>query len=197
MVEARVEVSEEQLEQSLSLYKKFFFNHNPEQRSLASREIDKMLKREKGYQATLGIEFDRKTKEVSIDHLTYREISIIFTYLDAETILMVFNAAKDIKAYSKVQDGQNERLVAKRGTFEFNLPAYLRIPIYRAVASNLRSFSERVAQQTKEEFLAEIQNDQAFQQSAKHLELSSVLYEKIKTPCEVTTANYQDIMRNK
>ena len=60
-----------------------------------------MLKREKGKDASLGIDIKRKTRQAGIANLTYKEISLIFAYLDADTILMLHSAAKDVKSFRK------------------------------------------------------------------------------------------------
>ena len=49
----------------------------------------------------------RKSGQVSIADLTYREISMIFAYLDADTILTIYSSAQDIKSFDKVH-GKNK-----------------------------------------------------------------------------------------
>ena len=61
-----------------------------------------MLRREKGQEASLGLSIKRKNRgQAGIDNLTYREISLIFAYLDSDTILMLHNSAKDVKSFRK------------------------------------------------------------------------------------------------
>ena len=80
----------------MSVYRRFFFGKSPEQRSVASREIEKMLRREKGKDASLGIDVKRRSRQAGIANLSYTEISKIFAYLDADTILMIHGSAKDV-----------------------------------------------------------------------------------------------------
>ena len=100
MVEAAV--SEEKFEQSLEFYRRFFFNSCPQQRSDASQGIDDVLVRERGQEADLGIDIMRRSGNIGIADLTYREISMIFAYLDSDTVMSIFNSTKDIKSFKKV-----------------------------------------------------------------------------------------------
>ena len=125
----------------MKLYKRFFFSRGAEQRSLASREIDNILRREKNDDhATLGIEISRKDRKVGIAHLTYRQISLIFEYLDADTIKFLHKNSKDIQSFKNNLNEKNVRFVRFHGTKHCHLPSYLKIPLYRAVSNNLRAF---------------------------------------------------------
>ena len=61
-----------------------------------------MLVRERGQDSDLGIDIVRRSGKVGIADLTYREISMIFAYLDSDTVLTIFNSTKDIKSFKKV-----------------------------------------------------------------------------------------------
>ena len=85
--------SKEDLLQALSLYKRFFFNSIPERRSRASCEVDRVLRRERGKDATLGVEIVPRTRKIGMGELTYGLISKVFQYLDAKVILGLYRAA--------------------------------------------------------------------------------------------------------
>ena len=118
MVEASLssEDQKQMLKQGLSVYRRFYFGKSPEQRSHASYEIDKMLRREKSKDASLGIEVKRKSRQAGIANLSYKEISKIFAYLDADTILTIHTSAKDVISFKKNPSDAVVRLIKFRGT---------------------------------------------------------------------------------
>ena len=179
MVEAAV--SDDKFEQGLEFYRRFFFSSCPQQRSEASQGIDAVLIRERGQDAELGIDIMHRSGNVGIADLTYREISMIFAYLDSETVLAIYNSTKDIKSFKKVLGEEKcksagllilknahiyfmllVRFVSFQGTLESCLPTYLRIPLYRAVAQNLSGFEQKLAAKSEEEFKRELLSDPAF-----------------------------------
>ena len=119
---------------------------------MASREIDKMLRREKGKDANLGIEVKRKSRQAGIANLSYREISKIFAYLDADTILMIHKSAVDVQSFRKNFGEPIVRFVSFRGTLKKHLPSYLRIPLYHAVMKNLQELGR--TRQSQEDLVA-------------------------------------------
>ena len=88
---------EPNLSECLALYNRFFFTKCRESRSRASCEINRYLKRERGSNVSLGLSNTIRARNVSISELTYKEISAIFAYLDAETILLIHSSSEDIR----------------------------------------------------------------------------------------------------
>ena len=54
-----------------------------------------------GDDSSLGVDIRRKTRQNGIANLSYKEISLIFAYLDADTVLMLHSSAKDVKSFRK------------------------------------------------------------------------------------------------
>ena len=61
------------------------------------------MRREKGHDASLGVEISRNRGGLSIAHLTYLEISRIFVYLDADTLIKIHVTCQDVVFFHKVQ----------------------------------------------------------------------------------------------
>ena len=111
-----------------------------------------------GNDFTLGVEINRKTRCIGIANLSYHEISLIFEFLDADTLLMIHRKSKDVsQTFPNDQEAVGKKYrPSKCGTPSFFLPAYLRIPIYRAVTRNLALFEPLVVGQTQDEFIAQL-----------------------------------------
>ena len=84
-----------------------------------------------GKDANLGIEVKRKSRQAGIANLSYREISKIFAYLDADTILMIHKSAVDVQSFRKKLRGTHcpIRELSRYSEEAFAIvPAYTTIP---------------------------------------------------------------------
>ena len=104
MVEAAGESVFDRLEEALDLFKKYFFTKNPDQRSQASLQIEKLLRREKGKDASLGVDVRPLKRSNGIAYLTYSAISEVFSFLDSETVFTIHESAVDETTIDRTVD---------------------------------------------------------------------------------------------
>ena len=67
-------------------------------------QIEKLLRREKGKDASLGVDVRPKKRSNGVAYLTYAAISEIFSFLDADTLLTIHESAVDKTIFDRSED---------------------------------------------------------------------------------------------
>lgn len=67
-------------------------------------QIEKLLRREKGKDASLGVDVRPKKRSNGVAYLTYAAISEVFSFLDAETVFTIHESAVDKTIFHRSED---------------------------------------------------------------------------------------------
>ena len=67
-------------------------------------QIEKLLRREKGKDASLGVDVKPKKRSNGVAYLTYAAISEVFSFLDADTLLTIHESAVDKTIFDRSED---------------------------------------------------------------------------------------------
>ena len=113
---------------------------------MASLEVDRVLRREKGKDATLGVEIVPISRRLGIANLSYGQISTVFEFLDAKTILKLYRACGKSDKNQKENDSTYQAILKAEFVTQGKdyLPKYLKIPLFFAIARNLENFAKKL-----------------------------------------------------